>query len=68
MVDARRHAKAVEFYFMQPLSPDGGFSTGWESCAGMKRGRGDTPWRPRDGPDLTACEAERLTTRGMAGT
>jgi hypothetical protein len=42
--------------------PDGGFSTSCESCGGMNRGRG-TPWR--DGVDLTACEAERLTKRDM---
>jgi hypothetical protein len=46
-----------------PPAPEGGFSTGWESCGGTKAGRG-TP--RRDGPDLTGCEAVRLTTRGIA--
>ena len=33
----------------------------------MKCGRGESLWLrpPRDAPDLTACEAERLTTRDM---
>ena len=35
----------------------------------MKRGRGESLplWPRRDGPDLTACGAERFTTRGMLG-
>jgi hypothetical protein len=55
IVDAGGHAKAVELYFMQPLRPDGGFSTSWESCGGTKRGSG---MPRRDGPDLTVSEAE----------
>jgi hypothetical protein len=47
------------------LGPDGGFSTGWESCGVTNRGR--VALR-RDGPDFAACEAERLTTRGMSRT
>jgi hypothetical protein len=47
--------------------PDGGFSTGWESCGRLKVGRGESlrlrP--PRNEPDLTAGEVERLTTRDM---
>ena len=70
MVDAHGHAKAVEFYFIQPLRSRRSFSTGWESRGGMKRGRGESlrlvPLRDR--PDLTACEAERLTTSDTART
>ena len=33
-----------------------------ESCGGTKLGSGAPR---RDGPDLTACEAERLMTRGI---
>jgi hypothetical protein len=39
--------------------PEGGFSTGWESCRGTDRGR-STPRRV--GPTVTAGEAERLST------
>jgi hypothetical protein len=28
IIDARGHAKTVQFDFVQPLRPDGGFSTG----------------------------------------
>src|SRR6202044_661595 len=59
IVDARRHAEAVEFDFMEPLTPRGGLSTSWESCGGTNRG---------DGPGLTACEAELLMTRDMTRT
>jgi hypothetical protein len=45
--------------------PDGGFSTGWESCGGTRSGSGESGRLRRDGPALTACEAECLTTRGM---
>jgi hypothetical protein len=52
--------KPSSFISCSHRGPDGGFSTGWESCGGMKRGR-EKP--RRDGPDLPASEAERLTTR-----
>jgi hypothetical protein len=39
MIDARGHAKAIQFYFMQPLRPRRGVSTGRESCGGMNCGR-----------------------------
>jgi hypothetical protein len=31
----------------------------------MNRGSGEALWPPRDGPDFTPCEAERLTTHDM---
>jgi|ERR1700722_17926479 hypothetical protein len=60
-VDAGGHPKAVQFYLMQPLRPDGGFSTGWESCGRIKVGRGEARrlLPGRDEPDLTACETGR---------
>ena len=69
VVDARSHAKAVKFNFVDPLRPDGGLSTGRESWGGTNCGRGASRrLRPeRDGPDLMACEAERSTTQGIAG-
>ena len=45
--------------------PDGGFSTGWESCGRTNCGREASR---RDRPALTACPVERLTTGDMLGT
>jgi hypothetical protein len=38
-------------------------ASGWESCGVTNKGTGALR---RDDPDLAACEAERLTTRGMS--
>ena len=51
VVDARGHAKAVEFDLVHPLRACGGFWTGWESWGGTNRARVASR---RDRPDLTA--------------
>jgi hypothetical protein len=69
VVDARSHAKGVQFDFVDPLRPRRrlidrlgklGRDELWEGASRRLRPE-------RDGPDLMACEAERLTTQGMAG-
>jgi hypothetical protein len=45
--------------------PEGGFSTGWESCGGTKNGSGELGGLRHERPALTTREAERLTTRDM---
>ena len=66
MVDARGHAKAVQFYFMQPLRPRRSFldrlaELGWYP-ARKRRRRILTTLRPTG---LDSPSAERLTTRDM---
>jgi hypothetical protein len=64
-IDACGHAIAVELDLVDPCGPAGGFSTGCESWKGTNCGRGESRC---DRPGLMACEAVRLTTRGIAGT
>jgi hypothetical protein len=59
-----RPCKALEFDFVQPLRPRRRLFNRLGELRGTNPGRG-TPRRDR--PDLTACEAERLTIRGMLG-
>jgi hypothetical protein len=63
------HAKAVQFYLVQPLRP-----IRWllDRLGKLRReaGSGESVRLPprREGPDLAVCEAERLTPRDMGWT
>jgi hypothetical protein len=61
-VDPRGHAISVQLNFMHPLCARGRLLDRLGKLRGTKAGRG---MARREGPDLTAGEAEWLMTRGM---